>query len=277
MGNEKEKLFCKYCDYTAKNKYNFKRHLKTTKHQKHVDGNTDYCCEACDYTTHDKSNFNKHLKTKGHLQMTGQVKADKKKKKETYCHICDRDYASHNSWRVHQYIHTNKRHLNHCIRVKVTLDGRRKRYQRLYPTCDKEWKKKIKKKEKRLREAKYDFRQMEDKTMKSEQKIRIRQLSNELSQLQDVKGRQDLAQSILQLEKKFAVLKELYENPSKEMKKQRKAVAEHTISAKDIEQLKEERKQLKAQLEDIDDDFDNYEDVFARLNEVNDIILNHMD
>ena len=51
-----KKYYCKKCDYTCSNKYNFNKHLSTTKHKMVTNGNSngnsrpkfvDFSCENC--------------------------------------------------------------------------------------------------------------------------------------------------------------------------------------------------------------------------------------
>ena len=275
-----KKFHCEICDYTANNNYNFERHLTTKKHKKaKKDDNTnEYHCESCDYTTSDFSNFQKHLATKKHLRNTGQVKKVKRNRKPTYCHICEKEYATHNCWRVHQYIHTNPASLfKQLVYLKVTMDGRRKRYERTVPLNDRLKEQKIRKQKQLLQEAKDMLEQVEGKKLQSEMKIKIRRIRKSIEFLKDDSAQQELAEDLLRLEKKFNVLKDMYNNPSKEMKKRRKEVSEHTISASDLTLLKDERNVLKAQLEDLDEEDIQYDELMARLHEVNGILLNHMD
>ena len=61
------KYYCKKCDYGCKNKYNFNKHLSTTKHKMETDGNiletkkTQFIC-LCGKTYKTRSGLFKHKK-----------------------------------------------------------------------------------------------------------------------------------------------------------------------------------------------------------------------
>lgn len=58
---------CEPCDYKAKNKFNFERHLKS---EKHLRGGCciRYNCDLCDYHTKQKGDWTDHLETEKHQE-----------------------------------------------------------------------------------------------------------------------------------------------------------------------------------------------------------------
>ena len=66
-----KKYHCKKCDYTCSNKYNFNKHLSTTKHKMITNGNSngnlkpkfvDFSCENCGKSYRYKSGLSRHRK-----------------------------------------------------------------------------------------------------------------------------------------------------------------------------------------------------------------------
>ena len=63
------KFYCKTCDYGCRNKYNFKKHLSTTKHKMVTHGNTDgntmlkHVCKNCKKVYKFRSGLSRHTTT----------------------------------------------------------------------------------------------------------------------------------------------------------------------------------------------------------------------
>ena len=82
--NEQQKFYCEKCDYECRSKYNFNRHLYTTKHKmKQNETNvkrkraktsspTYYRCEACSYSCKSRTTLWRHKKT--HAKRANKVK-----------------------------------------------------------------------------------------------------------------------------------------------------------------------------------------------------------
>ena len=81
MSQKTENLFyCKKCDYTSRNKYDFKKHLSTAKHKKTrmvkndnknalkcvKTSHDNFVCKFCDYKTAKRSNYMRHISTLKH-------------------------------------------------------------------------------------------------------------------------------------------------------------------------------------------------------------------
>ena len=62
------KFYCKKCDYGCRNKYNFKKHLSTTKHKMVTQGNSDgntllkFVCKNCKKTYKFRSGLSRHAR-----------------------------------------------------------------------------------------------------------------------------------------------------------------------------------------------------------------------
>ena len=63
------KFYCQKCDYGCRNKYNFKKHLSTTKHQMVTHGNTNgnallkFACKTCKKVYKFRSGLSRHNRT----------------------------------------------------------------------------------------------------------------------------------------------------------------------------------------------------------------------
>lgn len=81
------KFYCEKCDYLASDKFNFTRHLSTSKHIKTRD--TNMYCKFCDYLAGDLSNFRRHLTTRKHKRLTEDYENNlKQQENEATNNIC---------------------------------------------------------------------------------------------------------------------------------------------------------------------------------------------
>jgi len=69
-------FYCKKCDYLASDKFNYTRHLSTSKHNKTRD--TNVYCKICDYLAGDISNYKRHLTTLKHKRLNEDYENDLK-------------------------------------------------------------------------------------------------------------------------------------------------------------------------------------------------------
>jgi len=85
LQKSQEQNYCKYCDYTTSNMYDFTKHNSTRKHLTHAnsarleligtkknvkksqDHITSHYCNICNFTTTNKCNYTTHLQTNKHL------------------------------------------------------------------------------------------------------------------------------------------------------------------------------------------------------------------
>lgn len=67
-------FYCEKCDYLASDKFNYNRHLSTSKHNKTRDVNVH--CKVCDYLAGDISNYKRHLTTRKHKRLTEDYEND---------------------------------------------------------------------------------------------------------------------------------------------------------------------------------------------------------
>jgi hypothetical protein len=74
-------FICEKCNYVAYRKSNYKRHLKTQKHQMMQEGDINsilngFHCEQCDFHCENQYNYRKHLRTRKHKINTGELEED---------------------------------------------------------------------------------------------------------------------------------------------------------------------------------------------------------
>ena len=61
--------FCKTCEVQSRTELEYKNHILTKKHEKRVNGETEYSCEKCNYTTLLKHLYEQHCSTIKHKEM----------------------------------------------------------------------------------------------------------------------------------------------------------------------------------------------------------------
>lgn len=88
------KFYCKKCDYGCRNKYNFKKHLSTTKHKMVTHGNTNgntmlkHVCKNCNKAYKFRSGLSRHMSSGCKM---GQQKVLKKKLPKVAKHEIDKN------------------------------------------------------------------------------------------------------------------------------------------------------------------------------------------
>ena len=94
---------CEKCAFSACNKNDYTRHIKTIKHigyDKPAKKLLQYTCEKCAFSASNKNDYNRHLKTIKHVGYATGVKY--------VCNGCEREYANNSGlWRHKQKCITN--------------------------------------------------------------------------------------------------------------------------------------------------------------------------
>ena len=102
---------CEICAFTASNKNDYARHIKTIKHLGNQNSSkklADYSCEICAFTASNKNDYARHIKTIKHLG-----NQNSKKLADYSCENCERVYLHNSSlWR----------HKQTCVVVAPTDD-----------------------------------------------------------------------------------------------------------------------------------------------------------
>lgn len=89
LSDFKSELYCSICDYSGRANYDYKRHMKSSLHEKNMKKENGeitikkYICEVdgCEYETYDRSNFNKHKSNKHEKR---ECKIEKMKRTELH-------------------------------------------------------------------------------------------------------------------------------------------------------------------------------------------------
>ncbi len=94
-----KKFSCKKCHYSSSNKFNFNKHLSSTKHKMLTNANSGfsntYVCEKCKREYHHISSWSRHKKT------CSLHNATKVEKKVYSCEKCEKKYQHHSSYYRH--------------------------------------------------------------------------------------------------------------------------------------------------------------------------------
>jgi len=78
-------FYCKLCDFSTQNKYNYNIHLETDKHKQHE--KEQFKCEDCKKTFACKQNLQNHFNTKAHQDMAKNRKDELSELKERVKHL----------------------------------------------------------------------------------------------------------------------------------------------------------------------------------------------
>jgi hypothetical protein len=95
MGEKTQKnasFFCEKCEYTTNNKYDYKRHLLTLKHektQKNANIIATHYCEYCNYIASNDYDYEKHCSTLKHEKSQKNAETASKNPKTYTCDKCE--------------------------------------------------------------------------------------------------------------------------------------------------------------------------------------------
>lgn len=103
-------ITCNYCDFSTKNRANYKRHIASEKHKNAIldvewelpdEVNTivipNYQCEYCEYSTFLKSDYDRHISSKKHkniLSMSKEENTMQSVEKKHQCNHCNKEFTS---------------------------------------------------------------------------------------------------------------------------------------------------------------------------------------
>jgi len=109
-GNINDIFICEKCDYTCRDKYNYKRHLATAKHRirtelEHLprnEGNTTFVCITCNCMFKSQSDLSIHMITEKHGNEGNEGNEGNDDTNRKYMCKCGKPYASRSSLWYHK-------------------------------------------------------------------------------------------------------------------------------------------------------------------------------
>jgi hypothetical protein len=110
MDKEKDKLYCSFCNYTAKNNTNWFKHIETAKHHR-MGQKKETSCKKCLYTSTSHWNIKIH-----NLYIHSTI--EERKATKYYCETCDNVFLCSAYYNKHMQ---GKLHMNK-IKVKESLE-----------------------------------------------------------------------------------------------------------------------------------------------------------